>query len=96
MVAEAVDRRRGVGTEAVLLMMNYGYTQLNLRRFVAKISDANEPSIAMFKRLGFVASSHSDFFKETTFELYISMERAAWLMQETQHCSQFTTELCHS
>ena len=50
-------RRRGLASEAVrLLMAHVVETVPNVSRFVAKISDTNEPSIRLFKSLGFQVS----------------------------------------
>lgn len=50
MVAETSLRGRGIGTEAVELMIWYGVTQLGITRFFAKINEANHSSIHLFKR----------------------------------------------
>lgn len=38
---------------SVVLMMRYGLADLKVERYTAKISMSNEPSIALFKKLGF-------------------------------------------
>ena len=54
MIAEAAYRRRGYARRAVAALMWYGATALGLRRFVAKISEDNAPSLALFvHKLGF-------------------------------------------
>ena len=53
MIAEPAARRRGLASEAVSLMMEWGRQRLGARVFVAKISDTNAPSLALFARLGF-------------------------------------------
>ena len=50
MIAEASFRRKGCAREALKLMIHYGVTQLNLKRFFAKIGEANSGSIELFKR----------------------------------------------
>lgn len=50
MVAEKALRGRGVGAEAVKLMLWYGAKQLNITRFFAKINETNGSSIRLFKR----------------------------------------------
>jgi len=39
---------------SVQLMMSYGATRLAIHKFVVKIGDSNEPSLALFHSLGFV------------------------------------------
>lgn len=40
---------------------------MQVRKFVARIGDANAASIALFKKLGYEQVSHSAVFSETTF-----------------------------
>ncbi|XP_053423686.1 alpha/beta-tubulin-N-acetyltransferase 9 isoform X3 [Nycticebus coucang] len=53
MIAEPGCRGRGLGTEAVLMMLSYGVTKLGLTKFEAKIGQGNKPSIQMFQKLHF-------------------------------------------
>ncbi|XP_078230694.1 alpha/beta-tubulin-N-acetyltransferase 9 isoform X11 [Callithrix jacchus] len=53
MIAEPSFRGKGLGTEAVLMMLSYGVTRLDLTKFEAKIGQGNEPSIRMFQKLHF-------------------------------------------
>jgi RimJ/RimL family protein N-acetyltransferase len=50
MIAEASFRRKGCAREALKLMMHYAVTQLKMKRFFAKIGEANTSSIELFKR----------------------------------------------
>lgn len=50
MVAEASCRRKGLGKEAVVLMMLYGQMVLGIRRFYCKINVDNAASLSMFER----------------------------------------------
>eukprot|EP00245_Coleochaete_scutata_P007530 TRINITY_DN22970_c0_g1_i1.p1 TRINITY_DN22970_c0_g1~~TRINITY_DN22970_c0_g1_i1.p1 ORF type:complete len:204 (+),score=33.96 TRINITY_DN22970_c0_g1_i1:242-853(+) len=68
MVAEPQSRGRGLGREAVLLMMWYGIQHLGLRLFRAKIGETNEASLHLFRGLGYVETSHSEIFKQITTE----------------------------
>ena len=73
MLAEPTARRRGLGTEAVLLLLGYAAERCvpPVRRFYCKIGDANVASIAMFERLGFVVCNHVAAFEETELELLV-------------------------
>jgi len=53
MVAEVESRRKGIGQEAVQMIMAYASDELGVKRFVAKILEKNAPSVAMFQKLGF-------------------------------------------
>jgi len=77
MLAEPAARRRGLGTEAVQLLLGYAAQRCAVRRFYCKIGDANTASIAMFKRLGFAVCNHVAAFEETELELLVPGEAAA-------------------
>ena len=79
MIAEPGSRGKGLGKEAVTAMMAYGSTSLGITTFVAKIGDANAPSLGLFASLGFQEVSRSDVFKEATLELRVDQERQQWL-----------------
>ena len=69
MIAEKLQRGKGLGWEAVCLMMSYGIRELNVKQFEAKIKLDNSPSIKMFQKLGFSEVSRSEVFREITFSL---------------------------
>jgi RimJ/RimL family protein N-acetyltransferase len=65
MVAEPAYRRRGYAQRAVQALLWYGATALRLRRFVAKVSEDNAPSLALFTvKLGFTVAKRVAAFKE--------------------------------
>ena len=47
------NRNKGIGAEALSLMMAYGFNKLNLRQLYANVLEDNKPSIYLFKKLGF-------------------------------------------
>lgn len=47
-------RGRGYATEAVAALMTWAREERGIRRFVASVSPANEPSLAIVRKLGFV------------------------------------------
>jgi L-amino acid N-acyltransferase YncA len=53
-----------------------------VKKFRAKIGDTNRPSIALFKKLGFVETGRSEIFKEVVLELEEPQgeeyEKTAW------------------
>ncbi|OAQ31858.1 acyl-CoA N-acyltransferase, partial [Linnemannia elongata AG-77] len=68
MIAESSYRRKGMGLEALRMMMTYG-TSLGTKRITAKISTENKGSIQLFlTQLGFVQISYSQIFEEVTLE----------------------------
>lgn len=76
MVAEPAARGKGIGKEAVLLMLHWGATKLGMTKFVAKIGFANKASAGLFGRLGFKVVSECHTFEETTFELVLDADAA--------------------
>lgn len=52
-VLEEANRNRGIGREALSLLIDYAFNYLNLHQLYANISQENEPSIYLFSNLGF-------------------------------------------
>ncbi|KAJ4839262.1 hypothetical protein Tsubulata_045063 [Turnera subulata] len=69
MIAEHKSRGKGLGKEAVSMMMAYAVQNLGIHVFRAKIGESNGASLNMFRKLGFEEASHSEVFKEVTLEL---------------------------
>eukprot|EP00163_Fabomonas_tropica_P016302 TRINITY_DN29293_c0_g1_i1.p1 TRINITY_DN29293_c0_g1~~TRINITY_DN29293_c0_g1_i1.p1 ORF type:complete len:213 (-),score=34.88 TRINITY_DN29293_c0_g1_i1:3-641(-) len=78
MVAETWARRRGVGKEAVCMMMYYAveHSGKGITKFTAKIKDYNHASIDLFKRLGFKVVKHVAVFQEI--ELDFQCQEEPW------------------
>ncbi|KAI8620467.1 GNAT domain-containing protein [Chytriomyces sp. MP71] len=70
MIAEPTMRRRGLGLEALKLIMQYASQHIpTIHTFVAKISLKNDASRTLFtQKLGFVEVSVSEVFGEVTME----------------------------
>ncbi|CAL8101256.1 unnamed protein product [Orchesella dallaii] len=68
MIAEKSARRKGLATEALTLMMTFGKEELGVQKFIAKIKEDNESSIALFEKLGFREVERSKTFHEVTLE----------------------------
>uniref|UniRef100_A0A2I3HBM1 Alpha/beta-tubulin-N-acetyltransferase 9 n=1 Tax=Nomascus leucogenys TaxID=61853 RepID=A0A2I3HBM1_NOMLE len=79
MIAEPSCRRKGLGTEAVLAMLSYG--------FEAKIGQGNEPSIRMFQKLHFEQVRIS-VFQEVTLRLTVNESEHQWLLEQTSHVEE--------
>ena len=52
-VANAADRNRGIGSEALQLLINYAFSHLNLHQLYANIAMDNGASIHLFSNHGF-------------------------------------------
>ncbi len=48
------DRQKGVGSEALKLLIEYAFSMLNLHQLYANISPANEASVKLFTNFGFL------------------------------------------
>ena len=59
-------RNKGYASDAIRLMLEFGTNHLNLTEFIVKISNDNERSLNLFKKLGFQFLEKSKFFDETT------------------------------
>ncbi|MEO0528156.1 MAG: GNAT family protein [Bacteroidota bacterium] len=53
-VLEERKRNRGMGAEAISLLMTYAFTSLNLRQLYANVIEDNAASIHVFQKLGFI------------------------------------------
>ncbi|UMM21702.1 hypothetical protein L5515_003272 [Caenorhabditis briggsae] len=70
MIAEPRGRGKGIGQEAVSLIISWAFKNLQIARFCVKITEDNAPSLSLFeKKLGFRRVSYSGAFKEITMEL---------------------------
>ncbi len=52
-VGSAEDRDQGVGTEAIRLLLGYGFEKLGLNRVGLSVFEFNEPAISAYKKIGF-------------------------------------------
>jgi len=70
MIAEPSARRKGIGTEATILMMLYGALNLRVRRYFCKINETNGASISLFgDGLEFVRCGYAECFRQYEYEL---------------------------
>jgi Acetyltransferase (GNAT) domain len=81
MVAEHTSRGKGIGREAVVLMMQYARDQLRpgLRRFFCKINADNDASRTLFeKKLGFRQCNYAECFQQYEYEVRYLDEFGGW------------------
>ncbi|GAB0099688.1 N-acetyltransferase 9-like protein [Sergentomyia squamirostris] len=71
MIAEKEARGKGLGQEALLLMMSYAVRTLKISKFVALIGENNTPSVKLFEKLKFQEVDKT-YFGERKFEKIIS------------------------
>lgn len=48
------DRNKGIGNEAVNILMDYAFSTLNLRQLYANVVEDNLGSVHLFEKLGFI------------------------------------------
>jgi RimJ/RimL family protein N-acetyltransferase len=53
-IGDPVDRGRGFGTEAMRLLVDYVFRELNFHRLQVAVLSYNTPAIALYRRLGFL------------------------------------------
>ncbi|KAH9604229.1 hypothetical protein KSS87_014522 [Heliosperma pusillum] len=63
------SRGKGLGKEAVLMMMAFAIEKLAIHTFRVKIGESNQSSLYLFRKLGFEDTTFSEVFKEWTLEL---------------------------
>lgn len=52
-ILNPLERNKGIGAEAISLMLDYAFTILDLHQVYANILEDNLPSIHLFEKLGF-------------------------------------------
>ncbi|KAJ1982406.1 N-acetyltransferase 9 [Dimargaris xerosporica] len=79
MIAETPYRGRGLGTQAIRMMMYYAITTLKVHKFTAKILEHNEASRALFaNKLGFHQVRYTPVFHQYEYELPVTDKLHEW------------------
>ncbi len=52
-VMETHERNKGVGSEAIALLLDYAFSSLDLRQIFANVGADNQASVHLFKKIGF-------------------------------------------
>lgn len=86
MIAESDALGKKFGWEAMLMMMKFGQSYLNIKRFIAKIGFSNVKSQKMFEKMNFKEVSTSDIFQEITYERECDKEWLEWLGSNVDYC----------
>lgn len=90
MIAELESRGKGLGKEAVSMMMGFVIESLGIHTFRAKIGDSNEPSLNMFRKMGFKEISRSEIFREVTLELRVTEAKRCELLVQMDNVVKHT------
>lgn len=53
LIKQQENRHKGIGSEALQLLVNYSFSHLGLHQLFCNIAEDNQPSIKLFTRLGF-------------------------------------------
>jgi len=92
MIAEQQSRRKGLASETLSLVIEWAKTNLEIKRFIAKIQHDNASSIALFQKLGFQQTDYVDAFKEYTFSLTFENEHNQQYAQQIEEDEQDDSE----
>ncbi|HEX2979207.1 MAG TPA: GNAT family protein [Anaerolineaceae bacterium] len=52
-IGSADDRGQGLGTEALQMILRYGFSELNLHRMTCTVFEYNQPAVKFFEKAGF-------------------------------------------
>jgi len=81
-IGDKQEQGKGYGTEALKLLLDYGFNTLNLNRIDLKVNDFNLKAIKCYKNLGFIEEGR---MREATFvngkyhdQIIMSMLRREW------------------
>jgi ribosomal protein S18 acetylase RimI-like enzyme len=89
MIAEESYRRRGLGLEALRLLMEFSAAQLGVERFVVKVLASNTASIELFeKKLGFRVVEYVECFDEVVMFKDTSIEEPPPAAEESNEGEQ--------
>lgn len=63
-------KKKGLMTEALKAVLNYGFNELQLNRIQALVADYNTPSVRLLDKYGFVfeGTLHADYLVDGVFE----------------------------
>ena len=53
LIKNSADRKKGIGSEALELLMDYSFSRLNLHQLYCNITEDNKASIKLFSKHGF-------------------------------------------
>lgn len=84
-IGDTQNRGQGYGTEAMSLLLDYAFLELNFRKVQLSVFDYNQPAIAIYEKLGFVQEGTLREFGvrfNTTYDmLFYGILRREWLSQ---------------
>lgn len=82
MIAEQPARGKRYGWESTLLMLAFGASKLDIRRYRAITKDSNSKAIGMFTKMGFKEVKRVAVFQEVTFEKLVDDPWLEWIERE--------------
>jgi RimJ/RimL family protein N-acetyltransferase len=85
-IGEEENRGHGYGAQALRLILDYGFRQLNLRNVMLKLFSFNERAFACYKRVGFreIGRRRQSYYVNGMFydEIYMDILREEFLSQD--------------
>lgn len=87
-ICELEFRHKGVGTQVVKMLMEYGFNELNLHRLYSSVISHNQAGLGLFYKLGFVVEGRlrQHYFSGGRYhaEVLFGMLREEWLAGQRQ------------
>lgn len=84
-IGDTQNRGQGYGTEAMSLLLDYAFLELNFRKVQLSVFDYNKPALAVYEKLGFQregALREFGFRFNTTYDMYFyGILRREWMAQ---------------
>ncbi|MCD6580005.1 GNAT family N-acetyltransferase [bacterium] len=86
-IGEIEFQNKGYGKEAMVLMLDYAFSELNLHKIVLEVYDFNKKALSLYKKLGFKREGH---FKKHSFKegKYMDLTYMGLLEKEWQKYSE--------
>ena len=86
-IGERTLHRKGYGTDAIQVMLRYGFESLNLRRIFLRVVTSNEPAIRCYEKLGFQQEGmlRQHAYRDGVYqdEILMAMLRSEWASPKT-------------
>lgn len=81
-IGDDENRHKGYGTEAIKLLLNYGFNYLNINNIMLKVFDCNKNAIEAYKKIGFkqIGKRHECFYYDGKFydEIYMELLKSEY------------------
>jgi [ribosomal protein S5]-alanine N-acetyltransferase len=87
-IGERTLHRKGYGTDALKLMITYGFDSLNLERIFLRVMSSNEAAVGCYEKLGFQREAvlRQQTYREGSYfdEIVMGLLKEEWAVQQTE------------